>query len=86
MLDHLPDLALEVFTTLECEEPEIVDDLSLLVHDVVVVEQALTGFEVVDLDFPLSTLDRLGDEAVRDHLAFLCAHLIHHACDTLRTE
>ena len=86
MLDHLPDLALEVFTTLECEEPEIVDDLSLLVHDVVVVEQALTGFEVVDLDFPLSTLNRLGDEAVREDFAFLKTTPVHHACYTLRTE
>ena len=86
MFDHFPDLALQVLTTLKCKEPEIIDDLSLLVHHIVVVEQALTGFEVVDLDFPLSTLDGLGHEAVRDHLAFPCAHLIHHARNAFSTE
>jgi hypothetical protein len=37
VLDHLPDLTLEVVAALEREQAQVVDDLALLIHDVVVV-------------------------------------------------
>ena len=61
----------------------LVDDGTLLVHHIVVFEQALTDAEVVLLDLLLCALDALRDHAALDTLAFLEAHTVHHAGDTL---
>ena len=53
-----------------------VDDLALLVHHVVVLEQVLTNVVVVAFDFFLRVLDRLGDPAVLDRQVFF-----HEAAD-----
>ena len=63
-----------------------VDEVSLLVHHIVVLDKALTDTEVVLLDFLLRPLDRARYHAVLDHLTFLEAHAVHHACYTVATE
>ena len=59
---------------------------ALLVHHVVVFEQALTDTEVVLLDLLLCTLDTLGYHRTLDHLAFLESEAVHHTGDTLGGE
>ncbi len=63
-----------------------VDDLALLVHDVVVLENRLANLVVVVLDFALRALDR-----ARDHLGFDRslvgeADHLHHALNALGAE
>src|SRR5690606_809725 len=86
LLDHLPDLALEVFTALEREEAQVVDDLALLVHYIVVLEQPFARLEVLHLDPLLRAADGARHERVRDDLAFLRTELLHHGRDALRVE
>ena len=61
----------------------LVDDLALGVHHVVVFEQVLTYAEVVLFDLLLCLLNLLGDHRVLDDFAFLKAHAVHDASDTL---
>ena len=63
-----------------------VDEVTLLVHDVVVFDQSFTNTEVVLLHFLLRPLDRAGDHGVLDHLALLEAHSVHDAGYTLGAE
>ncbi len=86
LLDHVPRFGLQVLATFEREGAQIVDDLPLLVHHVVVVEQPLPRLEVLHLDAFLGVADRLRDERVGDHLTLLRTHLRHHAGDALRVE
>ena len=60
-----------------------VDDLALLVHDVVVLKDALTHGEVDALDLVLGALDGLGDDLVLD--GHVVAHVgrDHHLGDTV---
>ena len=83
VVDHLPDLTLQVLATLQGEEAEVVDDLALLVHDVVVVQQPFPRFEVVALHPLLGPADGTGDKRVRDDLALLRPHPLHGAGDAL---
>ena len=57
-LDHPERFGLELLAPLEREQPQRVDDLALLVHHVVVLEQALAALEVLLLDPLLRLLDR----------------------------
>ena len=77
VLDHLPPLALQILPTLQGEEAEVVDDLSLLVHDLVVVQQALPGLEVVPLHPLLGLADGLGHQTMGDDLPFLDPPFLH---------
>ena len=63
-----------------------VDHGALLVHDVVVLQQAFTNAEVVFLDLLLGTLYLLGNHRTLQHLALLETELVHDGSDTLRTE
>ena len=63
-----------------------VDDLSLLVHHVVIIDQPLANLEVVCLDLSLRALDALGDQRMRDDLAFLHTQPVHHAGDPFGPE
>ena len=82
--DHLEHLAPQVLPALERKEPEVIDDLPLLVHHVVVVEKPLSRLEVVALDALLGLFDRLRNEAVCDHVTLVGApHLIHDRGDPL---
>ena len=64
-LDHLLDAIVDVLAV-EDAVALGVDDLALLVHDVVVLEDVLSGGEVHRLDLALRALDRLADEARLD--------------------
>ena len=86
MLDHLPDLALEILAAFQSEQAQVVDDLALLIHHVVVVQQPLAGFEIVGLDPLLGAFDRTRDQPVRDHLPLLRTHLVHGGGYTLGAE
>ncbi len=61
----------------------IVDNLALLVHYVVVVEDVLAHFEVARLDLFLRAFDRLGDHAVLDDFALFSAQLVHNRGDAI---
>ena len=73
-------LAIERMTTTS------VDNLTLRVHNIVILQQALTHTEVVLLNLLLSALDSLRHHACLDDLAILKTHTVHHRCDTLRAE
>ena len=63
-----------------------VDEVTLLVHDIIVFDESFTDTEVVLLYFLLRTFDRGRDHRVLDHLAFLEAHTVHDRSDTLGAE
>src|SRR5262249_60390925 len=63
-----------------------VDDLPLLVHHVVVLEEMLADLEVPGLDALLRRADGAGDELVLDRLALLHAQAVHDALDALGAE
>ena len=66
---------------------EAVEDLALLVHHVVIFEQALADAEVVLLDFFLRTFDGLCDQAVLNALAFIHGtHAAHNVGNAVRTK
>ena len=58
-----------------------IDDLALLVHDVVVLEDVLTGGEVHVLDLALRALNRLGDELGLDGHVVGHVHALHEIAD-----
>src|SRR5438105_11588324 len=60
-----------------------VDDLALLVHDVVVIDDVAAGVEVVALDLGLRPLDLARDQARLDRLVLLDPQPVHHAPDAL---
>ena len=55
----------------------LIDDLALLVHDVVVLEQLFADLEVVRFDLLLRVGDRPRDHAMLDRDAFFHAELEH---------
>src|SRR5262245_20797569 len=73
-------LVLETLTT------HPVDDLPLLVHHVVVLEEVLADLEVARLHALLGRADRPRDELVLDRLALLHAELVHDSLDPLGAE
>ena len=64
-LDHLPHPVLDVLTHHKLAAVGV-DHLTVLIHDVVVLDDMLAQIEVVALDLDLGILDRLGDHAVLD--------------------
>ena len=64
----------------------LVDDLALVVHHVVELEQLLPDLEVVGLDLLLRLLQRLVDPGMDDRLAFLEAQLLQHPVHALGAE
>src|SRR6185369_16703746 len=63
-----------------------VDDLALLVHDIVIVDEMFSDLEVMSLDLFLGILYRFRNHAVRDRLALFDLQDIHDLRDPLRTE
>ena len=63
-----------------------VDHGTLLVHHVVVFQQAFTDAEVVFFHFLLGPFDGLGNHAVFNHFTFLEAQLVHHAGNAVGRE
>ena len=64
----------------------LIDDAALVVHHVVVLQQALTDTEVVLLHFLLGAFDRLVDHRVLDDLVFLESHAVHEFHDSFAGE
>ena len=63
-----------------------IDDGTLFVHHVVVLQQTLTDAEVVLFHFLLGALYLLGNHRTLQHLALLEAQLVHHGGNSFRTE
>ena len=63
-----------------------IDDGTLLVHDVVVVEQRLADFKVMAFHALLGVFDGPGNHVVLDGLAFLHPQLLHQPGKAVRTE
>ena len=82
VVDHLIDvlaqiLAVEHLTAL------IIDDIALLVHNVVVFQDTLTGLEVAAFDGLLSLLDRAGEHLVVKRCILINTEGVHHVAHTL---
>ena len=61
----------------------LIDNLTLIVGDIVKLEQILTNIEVATFHLALGILDRLGNPRVLDGFAILHAQLLHHAGDSV---
>ena len=57
-----------------------VDDITLLIHHVIVLNEAFTHAEVVFFHFLLRAFNGIGHHVMLDHLSFLDTHLIHESC------
>ena len=66
--------------------PLLEDDLALVVHHVVVLEDLLADVEVARLDLLLRHLERLVHPRMGDRLAFLQAERLQHAVHALGAE
>ncbi|MNJ12528.1 hypothetical protein D3C77_67210 [compost metagenome] len=64
----------------------VVDDFTLLVGDVVELQQLFTNVEVATFDLALGFLDGVGDHAVLDGLAGLHAQGLHEVLHPVRGE
>lgn len=85
MLDHAHDVLTQVLTE-EDLAALAVHDFTLLVHDIVVLEDVLADVEVARLDLLLRVLDGIRDELVFDWLILVHAELVHDARDAVRGE
>ena len=63
-----------------------VDEVTLLVHHIVVLDEALTDTEVVLLDLLLGALNALRDHGAFNHLALLEAQTVHDRGNALGGE
>ena len=77
---HAETFADEGVTTL------LVDNRTLLVHYVIILQQVLTNTEVVFLDTLLCILNAASNHAVLNHLAILEAKAVHHSGNTFAGE
>ena len=85
LVDHIRDI--DTYTlTHEGVATLRIDQVTLLVHDIIVLDQAFTDTEVILLDLLLRALNRVGDHVMLNHLALLEAHTIHDRRYTFRTE
>ena len=64
----------------------LINHLTLLVHHIIVFQQALTNTEVVFLHLLLSTLNRLVNHWVLNHLAFLESEFVHNGRNAVRSK
>jgi hypothetical protein len=62
------------------------NDLALIVHHVVELQDVLAQVEVARLDFLLGLFQRLVDPGMNDGLAFLEAEFLQHAVELARPE
>ena len=85
LVDHIRDIHTDTLShqgvTTLC-----VDEVTLLVHHIVVFDQALTDTEVILLHFLLRPLDGTRYHTVLDHLTFLESHTVHDTGDAFTTE
>ena len=84
IIHHVQNVILHVITE-ENFAALIVDDLSLLVHYVVVLENVFTDFEVASFHLLLSVFDGLGKHSCGNRL-ILHAELIHNVLNSVTAE
>ena len=82
---HIRDIHTDALTH-EGVTAFLIDDGTLLVHHVIVLQQTLTDTEIILLDLLLGTLNLSADHRTLNHLAFLEAETVHDVSDTLGTE
>src|SRR5690606_31303632 len=63
-----------------------INNISLLVHHIIILKQALTNAEIVFLNLLLCALNAVADHAVLDHITFLVSQFIHQSGNSLATE
>src|SRR5690606_38181081 len=63
-----------------------INHITLLVHHVIILKEALTYAEIVFFNFLLRTLNAIADHAVLDHIAFLVSKLVHQSGNSFATE
>ena len=63
-----------------------IDNGTLTVHHVIILQEVLTDTEVVFLNLALGTLDALADHRTLDTLAILETKTVHYLCNTFRSE
>lgn len=85
MLDHAHDILTQVLAE-EDLAALAVHDFTLLIHDIVILEDVLADVEVARLDLLLRVLDGIRDELVFDWLVLVHAELVHDARDAVRGE
>ena len=82
VVDHLIDVLAQILTV-EHLAALIIDDIALLVHNVVVFQDTLTGLEVTAFDGLLSLLDRAGEHFVVKRCILINTEGVHHVAHTL---
>ena len=85
VLDHAHDILTQVLAE-EDLAALAVHDFTLLIHDIVILEDVLADVEVARLDLLLRVLDGIRDELVFDWLVLVHAELVHDARDAVRGE
>ena len=83
--DHIGDIHADTLSH-ERMTATFVNHLTLLIHDVIVFEEALTDSEVVLLHLLLSALDGLVDHRMFNHLTLLESESVHDVGDTVGSE
>ena len=85
LVEHVGDVGADA-VAVQGVAAALVDDFTLGVHHVVVLQEALPDAEVVLLHLLLGPLDALGDHAGLDDLPFFVAHPVHHLAHALRAK
>ena len=83
--NHINDIHSDTFTHQRMAAFGI-NNRTLLIHYIVILQQTFTDTEVVFFYLFLCTLDGVGDHLVLDHFTFLESQFIHHAGDTVGRE
>ena len=82
VFDHREDVVAQVLTEQDLLALAV-DDLTLLIHDVVVLEDVFADVEIACLDLFLRVLHRARDDRVLDRLVLVHAEAIHDARDAV---
>ena len=64
----------------------LIDDLALVIHDIVVLQQVLTNVEVAGFNLRLGFFDGLVDPGMNNRFVFLQAEFLQHAVHALGPE
>ena len=83
--DHLHDRRSEILA-LQHLLPLIIDDLALVVHDLVIIQQPFTDAKVILLNSSLRSLDRAGKRLIRDRLTLGQTKRLKHALHPVAAE
>ena len=85
LLYHTHDLRVDILAVKHLASLAV-DDVALLVHDVIVFEDALTGLEVAALDRALRLLDGVGEHLMVKRGVLIDLHRVHKAGEPVGAE